>query len=121
EQVDGARAVIKELLQGDPAKFRRLETAAQNVTNIFNASLDALALSGRITREHADYLKGQHPFYVSEQHVTEPGFDPARPYGGRRLGEEPRSAAFLKQRSGSGEQVVNWLDALRDRYRFTAS
>lgn len=121
EHAQGARALIEELMKGDPQKFRRLEQAAQNVTNIFNASLDAMALAGRITSKRAAELKKLHPFYVSEQHITEPDFRGVSPYGGRRRGEEPRSASFLKHRTGSGEQMVNWLDALRDRYRFTAA
>ncbi len=121
EQAEGARAVLRELLSTEPGKARRLIDAADKVTGLFNATLDALALSGRITAEKAKLLKDLHPFYVSEQHVTEPDFHSVPPYGGRRLGEEPRVAGFLKRRSGSGEQMVNWLDALRDRYRFTAA
>ncbi|HWY88327.1 MAG TPA: hypothetical protein VNX28_16565, partial [Gemmataceae bacterium] len=120
EATDGAHATIKEYM-ADPHKFLRLEHAAQNVTNLFNATLDAMVMAGRITRARADYLKNAHPFYVSEAHITEPDFRSVAPFGGRRKGEEPRSASFLKQRTGSGEQMVNWLDALRDRFRFTAS
>ena len=120
EQLRDAREALVELA-GDLPRFGRLSRAADAISKeVFDASLDAMVMSGRFTKEAIDKVKEENPFYVSTRRVLDPEGKYYQP--GRRKGEEPRSAGFLNQRKGeSGEQRVSLMDAILDRYRFTAS
>ncbi len=120
EQLRDAREALVQLA-GDMPRFNRLSQAADAIgKEVFDASLDAMVMAGRFSREAVDKIKLENPLYASTQRVLDPENKYFPP--GRRKGEEPRSATFLKERTGeSGEQRIGLMEAIERRYRFTAS
>jgi hypothetical protein len=116
EQIDLARATLREFAS-NPAQEARMRTAADAVTNeVFNASLDAMVQAGRLKQDFVDWLKKTHPYYLSADVVK----DEESFLSMNRRGDQPRSAWFLKERTGSGEQRIGLLDAVRNRLNYTA-
>lgn len=105
--------------QKDPAFVKRATAFADRLTQAYNATLEALAAPEvhRLSPETVAYLKEKRPTYVPTTRVRE-DVD-WRKSGAAGRGE--KMPAFLHERTGSGEQIVDPLVNYEARLRQMAS
>lgn len=99
----------------NPEQARRLEQAANNLTNAYNATLDALVSVGFLNQDQVARLKQDKPTYVPLARVQQnTGWKAWFTKKGEQL------PGLIKTRRGSGQQIVSPVLSYEQRLGLTS-